>query len=579
MVLYLGAFAQNGFWTDHWTYTLDLVNNYLAVYPDQEEYLLWDAEPVPFFLSPAYVRPRSERYSLVDNPAHPGTSTIRVYKPLTVWGDADFDLKLNNELLAIKDDPDYIADTTGAAGNWQRTKAGKTFKVSPGAKLLMLGILKFSSLDPYGMGVEMEGGKPGWNDAMNGLPGILGSGMPETYEMYEIIRFMNTAIKTHQRAIELPIEFIQFLDELHNGLNVYSETNKTLQDEFQFWNLSNTAREQYRESVRVTFNGSIGSVKPEYLNNLLTNMEMKVQRGIARALDTNKGFSPTYFSYECTEYQQIPPAKKTVPPTADQVVALAFTQHSLPLFLEGPTRHLKTISDINARREVYQRTRDSALYDEALQMFTLSASLKSIGPDVGRMVAFSAGWLENQSVWLHMSYKFYLELLRGGLYEEFFTEISTGLVPFMDSDVYGRSPLEAASFIVSSAFPDNKLHGQGFLARLSGSTAEFLSMWTLMMAGANPFSLDKHGALQLSFQPIIPGWLFPEDGVVSFTFLGAVTVSYRNPEGKDTWKLKPKGGEVAYTDGTTATVEGAVFGSKLAQDVRSLKVKSIIVQF
>jgi hypothetical protein len=32
-----GAFAQNAFWADHWTYTLDLVHNYLAVYPDQEE--------------------------------------------------------------------------------------------------------------------------------------------------------------------------------------------------------------------------------------------------------------------------------------------------------------------------------------------------------------------------------------------------------------------------------------------------------------------------------------------------------------------------------------------------------------
>ena len=35
-------------------------------------------------------------------------------------------------------------------------------------------MLKFSTLDPFGMGVEMEGGKPGWNDAMNGLPGTTG---------------------------------------------------------------------------------------------------------------------------------------------------------------------------------------------------------------------------------------------------------------------------------------------------------------------------------------------------------------------------------------------------------------------
>ena len=55
--------------------------------------------------------------------------------------------------------------------------------------------------------------------------------------------------------------------------------------------------------------------------------------------------------------------------------------------------------------------------------------------DIGRMMAFTPGWLENQSVWLHMSYKFYLELLRAGLYEEFYTEIKTGLVPFMDPKV------------------------------------------------------------------------------------------------------------------------------------------------
>ena len=61
----------------------------------------------------------------------------------------------------------------------------------------------------------------------------------------------------------------------------------------------------------------------------------------------------------------------------------------------------------------------------------------------------------------------------------FFEEIKTGLVPFMNNKVYGRSPLEAASFIVSSAFPDPKLHGASFLARLSGSTAEMLSMWAV----------------------------------------------------------------------------------------------------
>jgi hypothetical protein len=59
-----------------------------------------------------------------------------------------------------------------------------------------------------------------------------------------------------------------------------------------------------------------------------------------------------------------------------------------------------------------------------------------------------------------MSYKFYLELLRGSLYTEFFEEIRTGVVAFMDPEVYGRSPLEVSSFIVSSVFPDEKMHGK-----------------------------------------------------------------------------------------------------------------------
>jgi hypothetical protein len=43
------------------------------------------------------------------------------------------------------------------------------------------------------------------------------------------------------------------------------------------------------------------------------------------------------------------------------------------------------------------------------------------------------------------------------------------------------------------------------MARLSGSTAEFLSMWLIMMAGKNPFTLNTEGKLQLHFAPSLPG--------------------------------------------------------------------------
>ncbi len=39
-------------------------------------------------------------------------------------------------------------------------------------KLILLSAVKFATLDAYGMGIEMEGGKPGWYDALNGMPGL-----------------------------------------------------------------------------------------------------------------------------------------------------------------------------------------------------------------------------------------------------------------------------------------------------------------------------------------------------------------------------------------------------------------------
>ena len=129
-------------------------------------------------------------------------------------------------------------------------------------------------------------------------------------------------------------------------------------------------------------------------------------------------------------------------------------------------------------KDTYDRVLESGLRDDELKMYFLSASLKGQTYDMGRQIAFSPGWLENQSIWMHMSYKYYLQLLRGKMYDQFFSEMKGGgILPFMDPKVYGRSLMECSSFIASSAFPDPSIHGKGFLARLSGSTAEFLSIW------------------------------------------------------------------------------------------------------
>lgn len=53
-------------------------------------------------------------------------------------------------------------------------------------------------------------------------------------------------------------------------------------------------------------------------------------------------------------------------------------------------------------------------------MYKVNGSLEQASYELGRACAFTPGWLENESVWLHREYKYLLELLRSGMYGEFF---------------------------------------------------------------------------------------------------------------------------------------------------------------
>jgi len=264
-----------------------------------------------------------------------------------------------------------------------------------------------------------------------------------------------------------------------------------------------------------------------------------------------------------------------------------------PLFLEGPVRMMKTIrGDTDAMKGMYKNVFNSGLRDNELKMYFLSANLKGQSYDMGRMMAFAPGWLENQSIWMHMSYKYYLELLRGKLFDEFYTEMKTygGMLPFMDPDVYGRSLMECSSFIASSAFPDPSEHGRGFLPRLSGSTAEFLSIWVLMFVGQNPYFIDEDGSLKMQLVPALPLWLFTdetdsavtadEEVTLSFKLFASIMVTYHNSQKTNLYGVAPKGYQVIYKDGSVVQIDGPIIPTETAIDIRRMvKVNSIDAYF
>lgn len=472
------AFGE-GYWSDHWTYNLDLIESYLSIYPEREETLLYGDRNYTYRTIEGHVLPRKERYVKTNQ-------GVRQY----------------NFIKEIEPATSELVD-----------RNGDTVTATLIEKMILLCITKTAALDPYGMGIEMEGGKPGWYDALNGLPGLFGSSMAETYELARNLDYVITRCERYRLSVMLPKELeslaIGIYDEIVKHQDLWSQNEQIL----AFWDAVNHKKEQYWELLEQGISGQHSLVTCEQMIKILKMYQMIVQKGIEKAFILGEGIAPTYFYYEMTEYEE------------DQgILPKSFQVCTVPPFLEGPVKALKLKGDKTDKIEIYDNVKASGLYDNVLNMYKVNASLEEATFELGRAKSFTSGWLENESIWLHMEYKYLLELLKNGLYEQYEHDFYQAGVPFLDEDVYGRSLLENSSFIASSVNPDRKKYGKGFVARLSGSTAEFLQMWQIMMFGAQPFEYD--GQLNLAFTPMLPSYLIGENKKITARFLGATDVTY-----------------------------------------------------
>lgn len=525
-----------GYWTDHWTYNLDLVETFLSVFPEQEEELLYDRREYRYYESRAVVKPRIRRYVRTDE-------GVRQYDAL---------------------DEDIKKDTVNG---FVRTGygTGEIYRGSLLSKLLLIGVNKMAALDFYGMGIEMEGGKPGWYDALNGLPGLFGSSVAESLELIRLIRFILRAQGKYGRSVSLPKELYAYFSGLGEALMSYRDQGMT---RLWVWNRFNGCKETYRSITAFGLDGEEVTLSEGELNTALNFWIQYLEEGIAMARERTKGLIPTYFMYR---FQDFDCRGEDIIPKDLEVV-------DMPLFLEGFVKYLKLEGKNEEKQTLHRQVQSTALYDTALEMYKVNAPLTNAPFEIGRAKAFSSGWLENESIWLHMEYKYLLELLKSGLYEEFNLAFKKAGVPFLEESTYGRSPLENVSFIVSSANEDTSLHGRGFVARLSGSTAEFLQIWQIMMFGPTPFQM-KEGSLICRLQPSIPEYLIPESREVLGTFLGEIEVVYHLP-GKGavhpgnsqvrTYRLETKTGE-------TISVTGNALDGELAKRVRGGEIKRMEV--
>jgi hypothetical protein len=541
-----------GYWIDHWTYNMDLIDSYLAVYPDRLEQLLFGNAQYTYFDSPAWVLPRERKHVLAGG-------KVRQYGS-----------------IEESEEKEHLIASRADRRNWLRVNHGKgdIYRTQLFEKLLALALVKLATLDPEGIGIEMEAGKPGWNDSLNGLPGLFASGVSELCELKRVLLFLLAAEGVGPVSVSVPVEIAGLLEETEKNLDLYRLDG----DDFGYWNRSSMARELYRERIRLGFEGEMKILGRVKLEGVLRKALTKVEDGLLKALAIGGGVYPTYFYYEALDYVELSDGSGNplVNGNGQPLVRVTgFKRVDLPYFLEGPTRAMKVTADRKQRIELHRKLRGTGVYDSVLKMYKVNASLEGLTHEIGRARAFTPGWLENESVFLHMEYKYLLELLKGGLHEEFFEDMRNAMVPFLDPAVYGRSTLENSSFIASGANPDPSLHGNGFVARLSGSTAEFLSMWNVMMWGAHPFKMEQ-GQLCWKPAPVLPDWMFNKSNEIHAVFLGEIEAVYHNPGRKNTFgenAATVRSVTLTFDDGRTEKVVGDTVREPFASAVRSKQVK------
>ncbi|MFO7895391.1 MAG: hypothetical protein R6U84_00470 [Candidatus Cloacimonadales bacterium] len=569
------------YWTDHWTYNLDLLENYLAVYPENKLQILFKEKTFSFYDNPHCVQPRADKY--------------------VIWEDKP--MQLNS--VVLDEEKKLLINQRRQNANKVRTGYGKKeiYFTSLINKMLSLVINKLASLDAAGVGVEMESDKPNWYDALNGLPGLMGSSINETLELKRAMLFILDALAElaeNERTWLVYEELLEFMAEL----------NKLLKQDlsaFDFWDQATSSKEKYRAKTRLGISGIEHEITAEQLEKFLKAGLQKLEIGIEKAWDNQKNVIASYFINHVTDYEKImishPEQGECIKRNSRGLACFrvkSFQQQPLPLFLEGPVHYLRSNQDHEKSRSLIKNIKSSGLFDQKLKMYKVNESLQDQVPEIGRARTFSPGWYENESIWLHMEYKYILEILKSGFYQEFYENFQNVVIPFLDPNVYGRSILENSSFIVSSANPDPALHGNGFVARLSGATAEFINILFYMMLGKQPFELAQNGDLIFQLKPALAAWLFTKTvtksrlffddkwqelefpkNSFSFILFGKILVTYHNYKMRNTFgenAVSPHKWTLSESSGQKLSYEGTTLPAELAHKIRDRKIKRIEVE-
>ena len=262
---------HEGYWQDHWFYNLDTIDTFRMVFPDRWLDALIERPIYGYFDDPYVVQPRDRKSVLIGGNVRQYGAVVRDEEKQALIASREFE-------------PNKLRTRIGI---------GEIYQSNLLTKLLCIIANRISSLDRAGLGVEMEAGKPGWLDSLNGLPGIFGSSLNETLEIERACRLLLDSLEEGSLQTQ-PI--FEELANLIRDLNKAIEEQISSSDSLKYWDRSQSLKEAYREATRLGISGSELEVSRDeivtFLENCLAMIRTSFETG---AMQNEAGIPHTYY--------------------------------------------------------------------------------------------------------------------------------------------------------------------------------------------------------------------------------------------------------------------------------------------
>ena len=280
----IGALHE-GYWQDHWFYNLDTIDTFRMVYPDRWLEALIERRVYSYFDDPDVVQPR-------------GRKTVLIGGKVRQYGAVLRDDEKQALIASRERDPYKLRTQLGA---------GEIYHSNLLVKLLCIVANRISSLDRAGIGIEMEAGKPGWLDSLNGLPGIFGSSLNETLEIERACQMLLDSFSMDAlEAQPMFEELAQLIRDLSGALTDWLSSS----DALEYWERSQSLKEAYREATRLGISGKESRPRSgveivAFLSNCLAAIRASFESGPIR---DESGLPFTYYITDIGEYVPRVPA-------------------------------------------------------------------------------------------------------------------------------------------------------------------------------------------------------------------------------------------------------------------------------